>query len=333
MFTYRWVQPRECHCKYSNPTSHRYAERSPEADVNHGSVITFDIVCCLYAQGDCANEFPKDRPVVSFETGSLADLVQTLNDTTSPTAYDLCGRELSCPAGTELVRITASNVSLRNGRICLAHPIAAQAGDAPSLFFSGTGVELTEILISEGHIGVWVPPGGGLTMRGCTLAGMQWGMLTGSSDEEASNLPSLVVHDSKVLNCKACSLLVGRNSRVQVTDCLVTNDSGSTAVVVQGSLQATRLRCLANNGVGVRVQASGRAVLTDSTLTGNRHGSVEAGSGSKVVLARCSMDSMAKASHNDCVTFRQLQQVRQAESPCSHKVPATEIRLEQLATG
>lgn len=245
------------------------------------------------------------RPVVRFEQGSLDHLMQLVRTTNSPTTFDLCSRELCCTDETSL-EIAKSNVSFINGSIRLdneAHPHSV-------FMFSGTGVELVNLTLTGGEGGVLMLPGGSVTLWNCTLQGMQCGLYTDARSEDEPIPCTIVAHGVKILGCGSSSVRVGLDTHVPLTDCIITGNSGARAITVDGQFEATRLQCIDNVGVGVNVTMLGDATLTDSTFSGNKGGSMKAAAGSKIVMARCTVDSVAAKSSMDGVAISSLNQVR-----------------------
>lgn len=253
------------------------------------------------------------RPVVRFASSSLADLVQLVNDTKSPTTFDLGDQELHSVGSGDII-ISASDVSIKNATISLETAGAA----SPNLCFSGTGVQMDDIIISGGNIGVRLLQGASVTMRACTLHRNNIGVHAVSAPKPDSAQPSLVVHGLKILNCTTQSIYCGANKRMQLTDCLVTGNSGAHSIVVHGSLQATRLSCTGCAGKGLHVGARGDAVVTDSIITGSTGCSVDAQAGSKLTLGRCTIDGTTATTKKECITTSHLQQVGDVESANLH---------------
>lgn len=230
------------------------------------------------------------RPVVNFESGSLESLVAAINRCTSPTTFDLCGRDVSCMyehSEDEFV-ITTRDTGIRNGRILLANGVPR----GPCLAVSGAGFQMEGVTILWGHTGVRVEAGGVVTLWGCTLRGMGVGIDT--VGPAAAEEPTLLAYDLKVLGCKACGIRVGVRSDIQLTDCLVEGCAGPDAIASMGDLKATRLRCVNNSGMGVQVGNYHHAetVLTDCTVTGNRRGGVNVSQGSMARLVGCMLDGV-----------------------------------------
>lgn len=253
----------------------------------------------------CVQSRERDvRPVTKVETSSLAEFIQLVNSSRSPTTFDLDGREL-CHVGADSVTISANNVSICNGTIQLAN-----AGDSllVSLRVTGAGVEMDDIIVHGGATGVSVQPGGSVTMRSCTLQGMICGVELISA-AQGTLQPSFVAHNLKILDCSMHGLFITAKTHVQLTDCVITGMKGAPAAVVLGCLHATRTTCAQSIGIGMYVGITGQAVLTDSTITGNKGGSVDAAFGSSVKLVRCTTDAMTAATISSRVTNSTLQQV------------------------
>ncbi|MEW5312887.1 MAG: hypothetical protein WDW38_004485 [Sanguina aurantia] len=106
-------------------------------------------------------------PVVRVESGTLEELILLVNSVTSPTAFDLCGREVRCSTiHTEeyLFNITASDVAIRNGTILML--AASSPVNMTSLCVRGRG-DLTKNSGSS----VFVDAGGGLALTDCLVDG------------------------------------------------------------------------------------------------------------------------------------------------------------------
>lgn len=99
--------------------------------------------------------------------------------------FELDGREMHCSAGEseemELF-ITSSNVTIRNGKICLG----TARHQRLTLFIQGNGVTLDNITIDGGMRGISVKPGGSVTMRECVVQNTRKvGVQIGSSAENS----------------------------------------------------------------------------------------------------------------------------------------------------
>lgn len=239
---------------------------------------------------------PAVRPVVNVDSGSLEDLITLINRSTAPTTFDLCGRRVcsTCADDTFAIEtvITAPNVSIKNGTLWLAD---GPSDPGPSLAVSGSGFEMEGVTVLGGKVGLRVDPGGVATLWGCTMQGMDVGVMTMGKNQPQHKQPKLTAHNLRVLGCKGCGVSVmNYTSSVHLTDCLVTGCAGNCAIDVVGELVATRLRCVDNAGFGVEL-ADGNLVgtlLTDCTVTGNKGDGVVVNQGSNVKLVGCLLDGV-----------------------------------------
>lgn len=244
------------------------------------------------------------RPVVRFNTGSLADLIHLVNNTPTPSTFDLCGQKLRHVDATTNITISANDVSIRNGTIHLADSAGATL---PSLFVSGTGVEMDHIKICGGCSGVGVSRGASITMQDCTLEGLLNGMHTDPPGLQGMTQPSIVAHGLKIFNCTAQSVGVGLDTSVELTDCVVSDHIEGHSIVVLGCLHATRVACMKNAGLGLHAGSAAKVVFMDSTISFNESSTIHALQGSSVQLVRCTAASTSATTPKGCVTTSQLQ--------------------------
>lgn len=177
--------------------------------------------------------------VVRLSTESCFDLMLLANNTTTPTVFDLCDRHLHYN-GVSNTTLTATNITLRNGTIHL--------GEGPSesgacLCVEGQGVELDNITICGGKIGLWITPGSDALVNDCVVHSAHTGVWvgytstpTGAGSQIASQLFADIL---LIYSCgEGGALRVGAGGQVRITDLEI--GSGQTHGVEER--RARRLR-------------------------------------------------------------------------------------------
>lgn len=238
---------------------------------------------------------------VDINTGDLEELLLLANKVSGPTVINMCNGTFKYNVGDSTC-ITRSNFTLQNGTIQL-HQGPTTTG--PSLSFKGSGVELANVTIIGGKVGVWVEPGSYLTLTDCEVCDAYIGVWVGNPSNPAtpsgSNRPSNL--DAVRLNVHGCSkgsgLGIGGGGAATIDDSKFCG-GGGIGILVSGNtpsrLIATKVECLGNKAEGVVVKAGAYAELADCVLKDNVVGSVLVrGEGSKARLWSCYLDKEGEA--------------------------------------
>lgn len=234
---------------------------------------------------------------VAVTTSNLNELLSMVNNASRPTVFDLGGQRVH-GLGSQSVLMDARNMTLRNGTIILG---SSPTEKGSSLCVRGANVELENIVIIGGHVGLWVRPGATVTLRNCEIQGSYIGVWVGSTDIAAVSVQTqaedseLTASDLKVSGCgKGSGFTVGRGGSAMLTDCAFTGGGGHGMLVFgNGPTRLTAKRCVSsgNQGKGVVVQAGAVAGMTRCSVTGNKEGSLMVrGVGSITSLGECTVD-------------------------------------------
>lgn len=230
-------------------------------------------------------------------SGNFADLISLANRAIIPTIYDLCHRKLTyydSDSGSGSTTLTACNVTLRNGTIHLGN---GPMEDGPKFSVKGKGVGLEGVEIHGGQVGVWVEPGGDVSLRDCTVRNACTGVWVGCTRNLRGPYPTAEMSalGLKVLGCgKGSAFGIGSAGSATISASELTGGEGCGILMcgdVPGRLLATDVRCWANGGKGVVVHA-GNVVLTRCTIMDNEAGSVTVrGEKSKAELVSCTFNT------------------------------------------
>lgn len=234
---------------------------------------------------------------VAVTTSNLNELLSMVNNATRPTVFDLGGQRVH-GLGSQSVLMDARNMTLRNGTIILA---SSPTEKGSSLCVRGTNVQLEDIVIISGHVGLWVRPGATVTLLDCEIQGSHIGVWVGSTDIAAVSVQTqaedseLTAFNLKVSGCgKGSGFTVGRGGSATLTDCSFTGGGGHGMLVFgDGPTRLTAKRCVSsgNGGKGMVVLAGAEASMTRCLVTGNKEASmIVRGVGSKVSLNECTVD-------------------------------------------
>lgn len=194
-------------------------------------------------------------------------------------------------------------MTLKNGTITLANP--SRGGLNSTLFVGGTNIELEDITIIGGSVGLCVMPGSTVTLRNCTILDANIGVWVGSTNlaptravKESTKPSKLDAWDLKISDCgQGGAFCIGGGGTAMLTDCNFGRGRGH-GVVVSGdgpsNLTAKRLVCIGNAKKGMIVQSGAVAELISCSLMANEQGSlIVRGTGSRAILSACSLDDEA----------------------------------------
>lgn len=242
--------------------------------------------------------------------GAAAGTPSDSSVSSSSIAFSSTGSSSSISSNSGIIGksidILRSGVTLRNGTIVLSD---GPMGRGPSLRFSGKGVELEDIIVCGGSVGILVQPGGGATLRGCEIRGAYAGLSVGSYEDAAASPSVLVAHDVKVYGCSEVGLVVGGRGSAVLSDCEFSNGKEHGMGVwgdSDSSLAVTRVQCVRNGGYGLCVLNGGHAALSSTVLKGNIRGSVHVyGEGSRAELWGCTLDRVATTEAGGEVALRE----------------------------
>lgn len=238
------------------------------------------------------------QTVIRLTSDSFQELLRAANSALTSSVVDGCGRVYRYN-GSGSTTIVSSGVTLRNATIHLAQ---GPTEKGPSLCVKGCGVLMEAVTICGGEVGLWVDPGGDVTMKKCQVRDAYIGIWVGGTGGQAAFGSShaqqeahLLAVGLKVSGCsKGSGIGVGSGGIADLRDCEISGGAGCGILVcgdVPGQLTANDVRCTGNIGEGVVVKAGGQAVMTHCSITGNRGGSVLVrGQSSTARLQSCEMD-------------------------------------------
>lgn len=242
------------------------------------------------------------RVVVHVTTTDLSELLVLVNRAAVPTIYDLGGQHLQ-DCGNYSLHIDTSHVTMRNGTILLG---VSQAQTRSSLCIRGTDVELEDIVIVGGHVGLVIEPGAAVSLQSCEVKGAYIGVLVGGTTLQqttcglspTTRTSTLTADTLTVSGCgKGSGLTVSIGANVKLIRSTFSGGEGHGVIVygnARSQLTAVHLESFDNVGLGMSVQSGACAKLTHCSLEGNTEGSLlVSGLGSRALLRGCTLDDLA----------------------------------------
>lgn len=250
--------------------------------------------------------------VCCIHTKSLSDLVDMVNDFHSVRGscktFDLGSLEVRCPVGKKHFFLTASNVIIRNGSIWLGKKLEFNGA---ILFVDGRNVTFERIIIKGGTEGLFVRPGGGVTMHDCEIQDAYAGMAIGNCTKAyeklapAGSRATLSASNVKITGYKYIGILGGPTAAIHLSECSIggharnfDRDCNTQAICLRGpdcELVARKVSCTDYPDYYISCENGGKGILDRCHLTGRLKDFEVTGSGTILELWYCKLSKKPDA--------------------------------------
>lgn len=216
-----------------------------------------------------------ERPVILVNSDNLGDVLQAMSLSSTPAVYDFQGQEMKY-SDRGSPTILSRGVKCCNGSIVLE--------STQSLVVVVDGVELDNICIVGGHLGLGIQSNGNVTLSACEVRGAKFGLwMEGNA--------CLTAHHSKFTESADCGVILEGSSSANMTDCIISGAS-SDGIYMDGSasMVGNRIQITGTKSNVLNLTGKSKLSLTESTLTRNPGGQGQLCDEASLVLSFCATD-------------------------------------------